>query len=379
MNLIGDLFVDSGLGEATRGILGALLAAQVPTSYSELRYAFGPTVADPPPALAWLARGNRYAVNLLIFNLHQLAGLSRERVAQLKQGKPTIAYWCWELPVVPAAFLPAFGMVDEIWTSSDYSRAILERYASCPVRTVPLPVAVTPSPSPARDHFDIPDDRFVFLFSFSVASDGGRKNPQGFLQAFAQAFPESSADGPLLVVRAQHADLLPAVRDDLQCEVERLGGRFLDGVYTRGQMDDLLACCDAYVSLHRAEGFGLGIAEAMYLAKPVIATAYSGSMDFMNAGNSFLVPYTLRLVREADRPLAPHFAEFYPAGQPWAEPSLEVAAHWMQRVAGDREASRVRGAQAAADIREHCSPAVVGRRIARLLPRYPLDPWTPLP
>ena len=110
----------------------------------------------------------------------------------------------------------------------------------------------------------------------------------------------------------------------------------------------MIASCDCYVSLHRSEGLGLTMGEAMYFGKPVIATAYSGNLDFMTQENSFLVPHTMVEIGPGAGP--------YPADKQWAEPDLDRAAELMRRVFEDPESAAEHGRRAAEDIRRTHSP-----------------------
>ena len=375
VNFIGDLLNDSGLGEAGRKTLDAMLRHGLPVSRIDLPYDFYQTVRDHDPAYSRLPTGSRFPINLLFYNLHQLASLDPGRLRELTQGKYTIGYWFWELPEVPPEFRPAFARVDEIWVASRYCQQILARYASGPVNVIPLPVEVITSTRPDRGRFGIPHGRYVFLFSLTLAGSLARKNPWGVVTAFERAFGTPGPDGPLLVAKLQHPDAAPELRAELRAAVERRGGIVLEEAYTRQEMNDLLACADAYVSLHRAEGFGLGMAESMYLGKPVIGTGFSANVDFMNAENSYPVGYRLRPVAADDHRRQPAIAGYYPPGQSWAEPDLDDAARLMRHLYEHQEEGRRRGQRAAADIRGYCGPAAVGplieRRLAQLRPAGP--------
>jgi glycosyltransferase involved in cell wall biosynthesis len=158
-------------------------------------------------------------------------------------------------------------------------------------------------------------------------------------------------------------------RGALNRAVAHVGGILLEEPYSRRQIDGLMHCADAYISLHRAEGFGLGMAEAMYLGKPVIATNYSGNIDYMTAENSYPVRYHLRPIAEEDHRYQPDPGSraVYEPGQLWAEPDVTDAASWMEHLYHHQDEGRNRGQRAAAEIRRFCSPDVVGQLIdARL-------------
>ena len=186
----------------------------------------------------------------------------------------------------------------------------------------------------------------MFLFVFDFFSTLERKNPLGLVEAFTRAFPEPGR--PLLYLKSINGDRAPA---DLQRLQAAIAGRpdivLSDGYVSGERLASLTAACDCYVSLHRSEGFGLTIAEAMALGKPAIATGYSGNLAFMDERSSYLVPYELTQLENAVGP--------YPAGTVWAEPDLEVAAGLMREVAGDPEQARQRGELGRAAVAERQS------------------------
>ena len=119
-------------------------------------------------------------------------------------------------------------------------------------------------------------------------------------------------------------------------------------------MKNLVRCCDCFVSLHRSEGFGRGMAEAMYLGKPVIGTGYSGNLDFMNEENACLVRYKLKDVEEGQYP--------YGEGQVWAEPDMDHAMYLMQKLLADRDYGRKLGSVASRHMRQFFSYRAIGLR-----------------
>jgi glycosyltransferase involved in cell wall biosynthesis len=262
--------------------------------------------------------------------------------------------------VVPVEWDPAFALVDEIWVYSRYVAEQLARVAPVPVVTVPPPVAA-PAPGPGGPGLELPAG-FRFLCSFDYFSTLERKNPLGAVEAFRRAF--APGEGPQLVLKTVNAPYSPRDVDRLRWAVgDRPDIHLVDAALPRAERDALLAGCDCYVSLHRAEGFGLVPAECMALGKPVIATGYSGNLDFMTPRNAYLVGYELRRIGEAAGP--------YPPEGRWAEPDLEHAAALMRTVVDDPAAAAARGARAARDIAERLSPAAAGAiaraRIERIL------------
>lgn len=367
-NFIGDLHGESGLHEAGRLILKALQAASIPVSYFPVEFGDARTAAEearvivPPDAV-------HRDVNLLFYNVNVLKSLGPRELEALTRGKPLVAYWFWELPRLPDAYRLEASLVDQIWVPSRFVQQAFAATLGRPTTLVPQPVCPDPDPVPSRADFGLPADRWIFLFTFSCLSNVARKNPFGVIEAFRAAFGRPSSDGPLLVIKAHRPDAAPEAVAVLRAQLEEVGGVLLTEQYTRRATDNLLACADAYVSLHRAEGYGLGMLESMALGKPVIATAYSGNVDFMNDLNSYLVPCALRQITLDDHALQPRQRGVYDVGEIWAEPDVQAAAEMMARTCQDRDAARQRGLVAAHYVHTSLSPAAVGRQVLRHLER----------
>jgi len=204
-----------------------------------------------------------------------------------------------------------------------------------------------------RRKFGLDSVCFVFLFFFDFHSFLERKNPLGLIEAYKNAFGNRQ-DVQLLIKSAhsdQHADELRM----LQKACSGANVRILDAVMTREDKEELMASADCYVSLHRSEGFGLTLAEAMMLGKPVIATGYSGNVDFMADEDSFLVPYKLVTIERTHGP--------YKAGYHWAQPDLDYASDVMRRVELHREAATEIGLKARAKVRELLHPATIAASV----------------
>jgi len=272
--------------------------------------------------------------------------------------------WYWEVEDFPASQHEGFRHVDEVWVATDFVRRAIEPHSPVPVRTItpPLPQPRTIS-GRTRADLGLPERPF-FLFTFDYLSTVERKNPWGLVDAFEAAF--TAGQGPLLVIKSINAQRRPDQAERLRLRVAGSPDVLLMEDYLgAGDRDALVALCDCYVSLHRSEGLGLTMAEAMALGKPVIATMYSGNLQFMTEANSFLVPWTPTSI--------PAGCEPYPAGGTWAEPDLQVASQLMQTVLEDGELAAARGRRGAEDLRVlHC-PEVAGRqvsaRLAELVPQ----------
>jgi glycosyltransferase involved in cell wall biosynthesis len=367
-NFIGDLHGESGLHEAGRLILKALQAAAIPVTY--LRVDFGDArTADEPARVVVPPDVVHREINLLFYNINVVKALGPNELETLTRGKPTVGYWFWELPRVPEAYRLEASLVDEIWVPSRFVQQAFAASLDRPTVVVPQPACPNPDPSPSRGAFGLPEGRPVFLFTFSCLSNVARKNPFGVIDAFRAAFGRPAADGPLLVIKAHRPDAAPEAMAVLRARLEEVGGVLITEQYTRRQIDNLLACADAYVSLHRAEGYGLGMLESMALGKPVIATGYSGNVDFMSDLSSYLIPYTLRHITPDDHALQRGQRGVYDVGQIWAEPDLDAAAEALQQVYGDPDAARQRGVVAAHVAGQTLSPIAIGRLIRGRLER----------
>lgn len=272
-----------------------------------------------------------------------------------------IGVWHWEVDAAPLKYRLAGAVTDEIWTTSAYQQELMGAIYRRPVHVLPLPV---PSDEPdaamvvaVRERIGA-RDRFVFGFQFDWNSSRRRKNPDGVLQAYLRAFPEQ-AGGTLLFIKTINGEQHPdAVRDFLRGAEGRTDVVMVDEFWPSGLNASLSHALDCYVTLHRAEGFGLTIAKAMAAGKAVIATGYSGNLDFMPEGTALLVPWTL--TRVGQDPI-------YPATAHWAEPDLDAAADFMRAVYEDAALREELGARARAHIlrtrSEESSVAWVGERL----------------
>jgi len=332
VNAVGFFRAEFGHGEAARRILSGIDRAGVPHSTITVKT---PHHREKHP---FTARGDRptYPTNIVCLNPEHMLEFAQLGGAELFLDRYTIGVWCWEASRFPDAFRPAFDLVDEIWVASGYVAEIVAEATDKPVQVFPMPVEVSPAPALGRSDVGLQVNRFVFLFAFDFFSTVERKNPYGLIDAFARAF--APGEGPLLVIKTingekQTGELKRLVQAAAVHPDIRVVDEYVSGEHMRG----LVANCDCYVSLHRSEGFGFPLAEAMAYEKPVIATGYSGNLTFMNEENSYLVGYGLT-------PVPPGSAN-YPAGALWADPDVNDAAVAMRLVVEHQDEARRRGAQ----------------------------------
>ena len=357
MNAFGHFRGEFGVAEASRALVAAARAGGVEVALvsagsihargGDLRLADEVGTESPHP------------INVLGVNANDTVALLDELGPDVTDGRHTIGFWFWELAAFPSAWLPAVDAVDEVWVASGFVRDAIAAVTAKPVTNVRLAVDATPSRPYTRAEFGIPDDPFAFLFTFSFNSYVARKNPQGVIDAFRAAFPPDDRRA-LLILKSLNGDKAPHLLQELRDVVgDDVRIRLLDGAMPRDEVFGLESVCDSYVSLHRSEGFGLGLAESMALGKPVVGTAYSGNLEFMDDTVSLLVDHRLIPVRAGEYP--------FPDGQVWAEPDVEGAARHMRRLVDDPAFARALGERARDRMRDEFGAAAVGARIARRL------------
>lgn len=365
INVVGDLTARRGLTEAARFTIQALQENGIDLSFVEALYeGFPLDQRDANNSLLFKQTGHRYPINLLFYGLATFPSLSDEQLRKMTANKYTVAYWQWEFPSVPEEFLPQFNRVDEIWTASTFYEQHLVKATDRPVMVVPHPIFPKLNITPNRAQFGISENRFMFLFIFDAAGSVARKNPNAIISAFERAFGNTSnkSNAPILVIKARHLEQEPSIQQVLSQRMADIGGLLLTENHSREQTDNLMACADAYISLHRAEGFGLTMAEAMIMGKPVIATGYSSNVDYMNNNNSYLVDYTLRPVLAEDHTTQPRFLHLY-TDRLWADPDIDqAAAHMAHLVSHPLEATE-KGKNAAHTIQTQCSPQAVAKLV----------------
>jgi glycosyltransferase involved in cell wall biosynthesis len=265
----------------------------------------------------------------------------------------------WELSTYPEAWARQLERFDEVWVPSAFVRDAIQPAVSRPVSLIPWSTGVRLGPSPGRRHFGIPESAYAFLVAFDLRSYQERKNPLAALAAFAELSRQHPTRDLVLVIKMSGSDARPQAAEAFRKSLADALGRHGAGRVSLIERDlkdsetkNLVRCCDCLLSLHRSEGFGRFLAEAMLLGKPVIGTAYSGNLEFMNPDVSCLVNY--RLV-----PVAQDAYPFW-EGQVWAEPDLDEAIAWMSRVVDDPIWGRELGRRASAHIRSRFGYRAIG-------------------
>ncbi len=354
LNVVGYFRAELGIGEAGRQMLSALDAGGIryrTISHDDTRNRQEHPFEDRHAE-------SLFDTNLICVNSDRVPWLARDIGRSFFQGRYNIGLWFWEASEFPPSVRGGLALVDEIWVASEYTRASIAAATDKPVVKIPLPVA---PPKPAmeigRTDLRLPES-FLFLFVFDYFSILERKNPLGLIEAFKRAFAPD--EGPVLVLKTINGDYARVKRERLHLAIaDRPDIIVIDHYLSVAEKDGLMGLADCYVSLHRAEGFGLTMAESMAMGKPVIATGYSGNLEFMTAENSYLVEHRLRRIGKGADP--------YPENALWAEPDLDHAASLMRRVVDRPEEAKAKAIQAQQDIRALRRPELTAEAIkARL-------------
>lgn len=253
-----------------------------------------------------------------------------------------IGYWFWELDKIPYKWKLYKNFIDEIWVNSEYTLNAFKDISKNIVK-IPFYVDLGSYTRYSKKELQLPDNKFIFIFTFDFSSYYHRKNPESIIDAFNLAFQESNE--VFLLIKTINGEKNPKYFSRLKTIVSKYKNiDFRNKFLSRDKQISLILNSDCYVSLHRAEGLGLGMAEAMYLKKPVIATNYSGNLEFMNKSNSCLVKY--KRIGISDEQY------IYGNSQYWAEPDVSHASFFMKKIKEDKNFRRKISQQGFVDIRK---------------------------
>jgi glycosyltransferase involved in cell wall biosynthesis len=355
LNIIGHFRHPCGVGELAARFADGLEQLGMPVSRRDVpTFALTPPWSGPRPlgleehdvSAFW------FGATVDVREAYRRAGLHP------RSGVYRVAGWLWELDTFPPEAARQLDFVDEIWAPSRFVAAGAQKVAGgLPIRVIPPSVPTPMAPPNPRARFGIDPNVFVVLFTFDAGSVFERKNPFALVRAVRAAF--RSDDRVELVMKVSNPAAAPEEMARLRDDVRKLGGRIIEGTLPRSETNALLAACDCYASLHRAEGFGLTLAEAMLLGKPTVATGYSANLDFMTPQNSYLVSHRLVELNSAIGP--------YPAGAAWADPDVGHAAGKLRFIFDHRDEARHVGLRAKQDLEPLLDPTAAARRISRRL------------
>lgn len=354
INAIGFFSVTLGLGESARAIIYGLMSQKI------LPYA----LTDFRLSHQSLNRANtlfdvydsdfKFSFNLSMVNSPELPYLMDKYGVNNFKGRYNIGLWYWELVDINQEWHASFQLIDELWVTSEYIYNNVIQCSPIPVHKIILPIVIdTDKVTPSRENFKLPLNIFLYIFAFDHNSLIARKNPFAVIDAFRMAFGARKDVG--IVIKTLNGINHPLSERVLRDACIDLNVFFIDEDLDRYETLSLYATCNSFVSLHRAEGFGMSIAEAMLLGKAVIATGYSGNMEFMNHQNSLPVRYKLVQITEDHGP--------YKKDQWWAEPDIIHASQCMLALYEDSILCSQIGENAKTHISMHFSAEKSGQSI----------------
>lgn len=326
INLIGSIKAPSGLGQSCRLIENVLQNTDI--DYSIYNYSQSPSTNDENSSYDQkISKELPYNINLLHINAHEFPLACTELSKSTWDYRYNIAFWLWEIEEFPDEWTECMKYLDEIWTPAEFVSESIRKKTSLPVKTVPYHVAAPIDAQYDRKYFNLPEDKFLFLAMYDSHSIMERKNPEAALNAFRDAFDSGNKEVGI-VIKINHPQ-----QKDLDVINKILEG--YENVYLiketleKTQVNSLTKCVDVVVSLHRAEGFGLVLAEAMMLGVPTIATNWSSNTEFMNSEVACMVDYDLITLEEEIWP--------YKKGIRWADAKVSQASAYMQKLYEDRD------------------------------------------
>ena len=342
--LVGHPFAPIGRGEDARCTFRALRAVAATPGLLDL-YGHCQPDADARREFEPHLRTTPAAINVFHINGDEVELALATLSDRLPKHSYNVVYPNWELSRYPHDWARQLDRFDEIWAPSAFVHAALIPAVTKPVVHITLASEVLLSSLRSRRYFGIPESAYAFLFFFDFRSYAVRKNPQAVIRAFRRLLQLRPAGNACLIIKVHGGEAAPAALAELQRSVSDLRDSvvLIDRSMDDNDAKNLLRVCDCFVSLHRSEGFGRGLAEAMSLGKPVIATRYSGNLDFMDDSTAYLIDHVLVPVKSGEYP----FAE----SQEWADADSEQAAACMVRLLDDPEHGRQLGRAASIAVR----------------------------
>jgi glycosyltransferase involved in cell wall biosynthesis len=369
VNVIGDFAATTGLMEAGRRLIRSLISAGVQVSLEPHRSGANRSATRLIPEIERLPRGRPHPIDLLLLNVNEMVEVPEDWLRAPEPQHYVIGAWFWELSGLPDHVGEQTIRVDEVWVASAFVRDTFRGVARKPVTIVPPAVEVAAPETFDAASYGIRPEAVVYFFNFDALSTPARKNPWALIDAFSRAFtPQERRHDVQLVIKIHNLERAPALEAPLREAIAAVDGLLVNAELPREEMNGLLDRADVYASLHRSEGFGLGLAEAMYLGTPVIATAYSGNMDFTRPDNSCLIGYSMRRVTSDDHRLYRPAETLYRPGLVWADPDVALAARWMRLLYECADLRAEIGARGAETIRrDYSAERQVGAVRDRLL------------
>jgi O-antigen biosynthesis protein len=355
VGLVGHPYAPIGMGEHVRCTFRALNSVAIKPSVTDIYKLvppdaafleeFGGSIVEEPSQInIFLINGNEVEQAMPHLSFHrEWAGYK-------------IIYPAWELARYPQEWAAQLDRFDEIWAPSKFIQSALQAVCKKPVFHMPLATDVVLTSFLTRRYFGISESEYVFLFFFDVRSFRNRKNPEAVVEAFRKLIKLRPYSKARLILKINGSEIEPVITQKLREDLRDISHHvtFIERVMSDNEVKNLVRCCDCFVSLHRSEGYGRGLSEAMNLGKPVIGTGYSGNMDFMNPDVALCVGYRLIPLCDGDYP---HFEN-----QVWADADIEEAILHMIALIDNPELGRQIGRRAKAHMMRHFSYRTIGMK-----------------
>jgi glycosyltransferase involved in cell wall biosynthesis len=354
---VGYVEVGLGLGESLRGLIAAAAARDLKFGIYPFRVGMETRITGSFMPEKY-DKTHRYDLNVIEVAADQLPVVFRSLDSRLYVNNYNVLRTYWELPRAPAAWASMLRGIDEIWAPNEFVRNAFGDVFPGAITVVPPCVAIDEAAVyPGRTKFGLDDRRFYYLFSFDYYSYPDRKNPLGVVNAFQDAFRKNDDNVGLIIKSTGASQRYPEIKRRLQTAMDedpRI--KLFEGTMTRLDVLGLIQACNCYVSLHRSEGFGLGMVEAMNFGKAVIGTNFSGSTDFLSEQTGFPVSYDLR-------PIQPN-EYVWADGQSWAEPNHHRTVELLRLIFENPQLRIKKGDNARAFVRQRYGKDAVGATIA---------------
>lgn len=382
INLIGHVSGNLGLGVLARNTVSLLAEKGIPFSIYDLDSGLGRAGHDMRFRPHFVAKPSDlpHPINLFVLTPRTLAQVLVEEFSSiLGSGRMNAALSPWELPTLARPWVRALELMDVLVAFSGFVQSTFEsQLPGSRILRADHPLQLPANIIPDRARCGLPPDGTAFVTSFEPASDPIRKNPLGCIDAFLRGVGDNTSAHLIVKINnpksmnREHA----ALRRIRSFASSHPRIQVIEESRTYEEVLRLYASCDAYVSLHRAEGLGLSLMESMALGKPVVATAWSGNTSFMDHSNSCLVSY--RLV-PADGSIGHYRRGKLGRGARWAEPDVEEAAAWMRELARSPELRARIGRRAANDMLRYRAEALRGSYLDELRELWACRSFLPRP
>ena len=365
INLLGYIYASTGMGQSCKSMLTTIKAANLNYSVTSLPNLYNDNDACNRGLGLDSYRANAKTenrINLFVSNADSAIDSIDFMGKDGLKGRRNIGYWVWETEELPKDYANSADELDEVWTASEYSARAIRKCINKKVSVLPHIIdfneidKIQSNPL-NKSHFGLPTDAILYGYFFDQKSNLERKNPEAVIEAFKSATEDEKLN-IALVIKVNTPLGGELEYEMLKANYADLNIIWIEETLSRSETLELMNCLDVYISLHRAEGFGLTLAEAMALGKAVIATNYSGNVDFMNKKNSYLVDCEVISTKRKYGP--------YPRGTRWANPCIESATKAILKSFSSSERESV-GKKAYADIRSQLSPDVIAQKLLSLL------------